>query len=211
MTVTFVVPRGAEAAAVRAANTNANIVAIRAGARAADELPAFARDDVVIVLGLCGALRVRRAGDVVVYRELADDAASAALDAPLVDAVQRALPEAHTVRACTADHVITRAPERAEFSARYDADIVDMESAALTAALRARGVRFAFVRVVSDDATRDLPALDGVIDGNGNLHAGRIALAFLRDPRGAIAFIGDARRALRELTRIARALSSLTE
>jgi hypothetical protein len=210
VSVVFVVPRGAEAAAVRRGSAAAPIVEIRAGAAAARKLPPFDRGAVAIVLGLCGALRDRRAGEVVVYRELAGSAARMSLDEPLVDAALAALPAAFAVRGCTSDHVVTRAAERARIAARFAADVVDMESDALAAAFSAQQVRFAIVRVVSDDATRDLPALEHAIGPDGTLRPLRIAAAFLRDPRGAAAFARDAGRALRTLTVVATALSSLT-
>ncbi len=210
MSVVFVAPRGAEASAVRRGSDAVPVVEIRAGAAAARELPAFDRSAAVIVLGLCGALRERRAGDVVVYRDLAVPDALIGLDAPLVDAALAALPAAYAVRGCTADHVVTRAAERARIAAKFAADVVDMESAALAAALGEQQVRFAIVRVVSDDPTRDLPALEHAIGPDGTLRPLRIAAAFVRDPRGAAAFARDASRALRELAAVAHALSSLT-
>jgi hypothetical protein len=210
VSVVFVVPRGAEASAVRRGSGTLPVVEIRAGAAAGRELPPLDRNAAVIVLGLCGALRERRAGDVVVYRELAGAAALMDLDEPLVEAALAALPAAHAVRGCTADHVVTRAAERARIAAQFAADVVDMESDALSAALAAAQVRFAIVRVVSDDATRDLPALEHAVGPDGTLRPVRIAAAFVRDPRGAAAFARDASRALRTLTTVAHALSSLT-
>jgi nucleoside phosphorylase len=210
VSLVFVVPRGAEASAVRRGSGAVPLVEIRAGAAAARALPAFERGATVIVLGLCGALRERRAGEVVVYRELAEADALMQLDKPLVDAALAALPAAHAVRGCTTDHVVTRAVERAPIAQRFAADVVDMESDALAAALGAQQVRFAIVRVVSDDPTRDLPALEHAIGPDGTLRPLRIAAAFLRDPRGAAAFARDAQRALRTLATVAHALSSLT-
>jgi len=210
MNLSFVVPRGAEANAVRRAAPGARVVATAAGAAAAANLPAFAPGDAVVVLGLCGALRARTVGDVVIYREIAGDAGALPLEAAFTETLAAALPRAHTVRACTADHVITRRAERETAAGRYDADVVDMEGAALAAALGRHNVRFGMVRVVSDDARRDLPALDRVIRPDGGLDALRLAAAFLRDPRGAAAFVADARRALRTLGEIAVALTALT-
>ena len=74
MNLIFVVPRGAEANAIRRAAPHARIVATAAGAMAAAALPPFPPGDTVVVFGLCGALRTRTVGDVVVYREIAGDA-----------------------------------------------------------------------------------------------------------------------------------------
>ena len=185
-------------------------VTVPAGAAAATTLPAFIPDAPVIVLGLCGALRERAVGDVVIYREVAGAAGTVLPDPALADALAAALPHAHAVRACGADHVVTRRAERALYAGRYDADVVDMECAALAAAFAKQLLRFAMVRVVSDDAHRDLPALDGVIRADGRLDAGRLMTAFARDPGGAFAFVRDARRALDILGRTAGELTSLS-
>jgi hypothetical protein len=63
------------------------------------------------------------------------------------------------------------------------------------------------VRVVSDDASRDLPALERAIRADGSIDVLRIAAAFVRSPRAAYAFIRDVRHALGRLTKITRTLS----
>jgi nucleoside phosphorylase len=207
MNLTFVVPQGAEANAVRRAVPHARIVATAAGAAAAAALPPFPADAGVVVLGLCGALRSRTVGDVIVYREIAAGTGTVPLEHTFADALAAALPHAYGARGCSADHVITRRAEREAYAARYDADVVDMEGAALAAALGERGVRFGMVRVVSDDARCDLPAMENVIRPDGRLDVARLAAAFARDPRGAFAFARDARRALHTLGTVARTLT----
>jgi nucleoside phosphorylase len=203
--VTILVPRGAEAGAVRRSGTPATIVEIGAGSSAAEVVPDVAGTEVV-VLGLCGALRTLRAGDVVVYRRVTDAGGSTATDPALLAAMRAAIPAAQSVDACSTDHVVTSVRERAELAVRFGADVVDMEGSALAVALAARNVRFTMVRVVSDDASRDLPALEGAIRSDGRLDAVRIALAFARRPRAAIAFVRDVRAALRTLTAVASVL-----
>ena len=208
--MTVLVPRGAEAWAVRRARGAHRVVPIAPGRGAGAALPAFERGETVVVLGLCGALRERRVGDVVVYRGVAADEGSVALDAALADALGERLNgfgiRAFGVVACTTDHVVTARAERRALAERYGADTVDMEGACLAAALAARGVRFAMVRVVSDDGSRDLPALQGAIRPDGRVDGLRIGLAFARAPAGALAFVCDVRTALTGLTTVARAL-----
>src|ERR1700736_6374858 len=160
---TFLVPRGAEAAAVRRAATGARVVEVLAGAAAASALPDFENGETVIVLGLCGALRTLRAGDVAIYGHVAGAARALPLDARLIGALSAALPGATVVNACTVKRVVTVAAARTVLAQRFDADVVDMEAAHLADALAARGVAFAMVRVVSDDAARDLPPIDGAV------------------------------------------------
>lgn len=210
--MTILVPRGAEAAAVRRAHTVRHVVAIPPGSVAAAALPPFGRGENVLVLGLCGALREHQVGDVVVYRGIAAEGTSTAPapDAALAEALVTRLGAlgvpAFPVVACTADHVVTTRAERRALAQRCAADVVDMESLHLAQALAARGARFAMVRVVSDDASRDLPALRGAIRADGRIDGARIALAFARSPIGALAFVRDVRTALARLTAVTRAL-----
>jgi hypothetical protein len=205
---TILVPRGAEAAAVRRAGTSARVVELPAGAAAASLLPAFEVGETVIVLGLCGALRRLNIADIVIYRRVADDAHAVALDPELVDTLNGAL-RASVVDACTVARVATTVSERTALAERFGAEAVDMEGTHLAAALGARGVRFAMVRVVSDDASRDLPPIGDAIDAAGRIRPLRIALAFARAPRAAFAFVRDVRRALATLTTVARAVGEL--
>jgi hypothetical protein len=97
--------------------------------------------------------------------------------------------------------------ERRALAARYDADVVDMEAAHLAWALTVRNVPYAMVRVVSDDAEHELPALRGAIGPDGRIRPARIALAFARRPLAAFAFVRDVRRALATLRDLARTLN----
>jgi hypothetical protein len=198
--VTLVVPRGAEAAAVRRARTATPVVEVAAGAQSA-RLPAFAGDMLPVVVGLCGALGELNVGDVVLYRSVSDARGTFACDERLAGAVR-----AHLVDACTTDHVVTTRDERAVLARRYRADVVDMEGAHLAAAFAAQNRPFAMIRVVSDDPRRDLPALGTAIRADGRIDVLRIAYAFARAPLAAFAFVRDVRRALRVLTQLARTL-----
>ena len=204
---TFLVPRGAEAAAVRRAlagtpsDTMPRLIALPAGRAAAAALPADIEEP-IIVTGLCGALRGYSVGDVVVYRRICGDGGSIDLDPAGAAALATVLPEAYVVDACSTDHVVTTVRERRDLAARYAADVVDMESAQLAAALIARGRRFAMLRVVSDAAWRDLPPLEHAIRADGTLDPIQIAFAFLRRPRAAFAFVADVRTALAVLTSV---------
>jgi nucleoside phosphorylase len=206
---TFLVPRGAEAAAVRRGATGARVVELPAGAAAASALPEFGAGETVIVLGLCGALRTLRAGDVAIYGRVVGAARTVPLDARLIGALTAALPGAAVVSACTAKRVVTIAAARTVLAQRFEADVVDMEATHLADALTARRVAFAMVRVVSDDAARDLPPIDGAIDAAGRVQPLLIALAFARAPRAAVAFVRDVRRALAALSETARTIAGM--
>jgi hypothetical protein len=202
---TFLVPRGAEAAAVRRALAGApsdatpRLIALPAGRAAVAALPADIEEPVVVT-GLCGALRGYSVGDVVVYRRICGAGGSIELDPAGAAALATLLPDASVVDACSTDHVVTTVRERRDLAARYAADVVDMEGAQLAAALVARGRSFAMLRVVSDAAWRELPPLERAIDARGRLDPVQVAFAFVRRPGAAFAFVRDVRSALATLT-----------
>ncbi len=66
-------------------------------------------------------------------------------------------PAVRTGRLLTVDRLIRTAAEKAELRRRFEADLVDMETSAVAALCEARAVRFLSVRVVSDEASVDLP------------------------------------------------------
>ena len=209
---TFLVPRGAEARAVARGAPHARIVSIAAGASAARDaaaLDALRGAELVVVTGLCGGLRELRAGSVVVYRQVADPTGTLRTAPAVLDAIIRTVPTIRTVDAWTAGHVVTHRIERAELARISGADVVDMEGTVLARALVERAVPFVMVRVVSDDASRDLPPIEDAIDADGRIRPLRLATAFVRAPRDAFAFARDAQRALRTLADVARALSSV--
>ena len=205
---TILVPQGAEAEAVRRARPAARVAALLPGAAAAGALPDFEDGETAVVLGLCGGLWRMRAGEVAIYARVVDASQAFELDPDMVDELSAALPNAVVANACTTKRVITTVDTRTVLAQRFNADVVDMEGTPLAKALSARGVRFAMVRVVSDDASRDLPPIEDAIDAEGRLHPMPVALAFARKPLAAVAFVRNARGALDTLTNVARALDS---
>ncbi len=206
---TLLVPVGAEAAAVRrGADRRARVLEIRAGAATASDLPALDPAERIIALGLCGSLRERRVGEIVVYRRVVDDHVALACNPELLGDV---LADAPRVDACTTDHVVTACAEREALAARFDADVVDMEGTHLAAALVALQAPFAMVRVVSDDCSRDLPALGDAIGADGSVRPLHVAWAFVRAPRTATAFVRDVQRALDTLADVAAVLTRASD
>lgn len=60
-----------------------------------------------------------------------------------------------------------------DLAAKYAADAVDMEAAAVAEVARARGVRFAAVKAISDSARFELPPLSRFIDAGGEFQTMR--------------------------------------
>jgi hypothetical protein len=204
--LTLLVPQGAEERAIRRAAPAANVVAVRAGAKAA-HLPERLPDGLIVVMGLCGALRNVRTGDCTIFRDVTDEAGRYTFDEELVRTIAAKLPAAKLVHGCTAGHVVTRAAERAALAAAYNADAVDMEGTHLARALAARGRASVIVRVASDDPSFDLPPIEDAFDPTGNLRPLHLARAFAAKPIAALHFIRNVRQALTTLTTTAATLT----
>jgi hypothetical protein len=201
----LLVPQGAEERAVRRGAPNATIVTMRAGASAAalsDEIP----PGLIVVLGLCGALRNLRTGDCAIFRDVVDEAGRYTFDDELVRAMQATLSSAKLVHGCTIGHVVTRATERAALAAAYNADAVDMEGTHVARALAARGRASLVVRVVSDDPSFDLPPIENAFSAGGTIRPLQLAVAFARRPLAAARFISDVRRSLEVLGEVAASI-----
>lgn len=206
MPVVLLVPQGAEERTVRRAAPNAAILALRAGAGAA-VLPGDIPPGLIVVLGLCGALRGLRTGDCAIFRDVADEAGRYTFDEELVRGVHATLPAATLVHGCTVDHVVTRATERAALAAAYNADAVDMEGTHVARALAAGGRASLIVRVASDDPSFDLPPIENAFSSDGAIRPLHLALAFARRPKAAARFVAGATRSLSVLGGVAHALA----
>jgi nucleoside phosphorylase len=195
----ILVPRGAEYLAVRRACSGsslaASILAVPAGAASSSALEHASGTNFVIV-GLCGALDpALRVGDAVVCDSVQMAEETIAFD-PDFTAHVEGLVGGRRGRAVTVDRIVTSRAERAALFERTRAHIVEMEGAHLARRLLALGCSVAMVRIVSDDASYDLPDIARALDAGGSLRPLILIGALMRKPRSALRFISDARRAL---------------
>lgn len=65
--------------------------------------------------------------------------------------------------------------QKAKLRESFGAQMVDMEAAAVARAAEARGVRFAVVKVISDEYDFAFPSMERFVDSNGRLMEGRFA------------------------------------
>jgi uridine phosphorylase len=209
VSLTILVPRGAEERAVRHAAPHATIVALAAGAASAALPAAIDGAACVVLVGLCGSLGAARVGDVVVYTAIVDpEGASEVLDPASCARVGAALPHARRVVAAMSDHVVTKAIDRAALATRSHADVVDMEALHVARALRARGLACAMVRVVSDDPAADLPSIENVLAPSGAIRPLELARAFASAPLAFTRFVRNVQASLRVLSATAASLDA---
>jgi len=207
--VTILVPRGAEEHAVRRTASGATVIPIAAGAASATLPPGLDGAAFVVVAGLCGSLTAARVGDVVVYTRIVGAAGTEELDQAGVVRTLALISPSRPVVACMTDHVVTTASERTALAAHFSADVVDMEALHVARALRARGISFAMVRVVSDDPSADLPPIEDALDPSGAIRPLALATAFARAPVAAFRFVRDVQTSLRVLGSVGAALAAL--
>lgn len=177
------------------------------------------RYDALIVAGLAGGLDPKlRGGDAVLYdlcydaREIdlgySEQAASEGTAAIAGDNVlSNFLFEALTASdlSCvrgsgiTVSRIVTEAKDKLALGARYGAAAVDMETyEALSACVRLN-LPAATLRIISDEAGRDIPDFNRAYDADGRMNGLRMAVAMMARPIATFRFLLSVKRVLKSL------------
>jgi adenosylhomocysteine nucleosidase len=140
--------------------------------RAAEVAIEFAQAKLLISAGIVGAISPKlKVGDVGRIREVVDVATGVRY--PTAGGGDWVLATSQDV---------SDAAEKRELLAKYGADVVDMEAAAVAQVARERGVEFASVKSISDDADFDMPPLNRFID-DGKFDTRRFLIYVALHPR----------------------------
>ena len=78
---------------------------------------------------------------------------------------------------------ISDATEKQELCAKFGADVVDMEGAAVAQVAKERGLEFGSIKSISDDAAFDMPPLNRFIDENGRFATRKFLIFVALHPR----------------------------
>jgi adenosylhomocysteine nucleosidase len=99
------------------------------------------------------------------------------------DGIEAPPPAERRGRLLTIDEIVLKASHKARLHTEHAADLLDMETSAVAALSAKRGVRFLSIRVVSDDATTDLPPeIMSIMGESGSYRIGAAIGAIWRRP-----------------------------
>jgi adenosylhomocysteine nucleosidase len=169
----------------------------------------------IVSAGFGGALDPSLAlGDIILPREIVPpepDAPRLRVDLELGPVVAaRPGRRIQSGRLATVDHVIRTAAEKAALRERTGADVVDMETSAVAAVCHERSQPFFAVRVISDDATADLPPeVLTILGPTGSFRLGAAVGALWRRPASLKELWGLREAAIEASDRLAAVLPAL--
>jgi adenosylhomocysteine nucleosidase len=154
----------------------------------------FERDEMVLVCGGIGTEAARRAAEAVIalYRPalLQSVGFAGALDASLHvgdvvapgfvldarDGSRIEIEGGDEKTTLVTFMAVAGIDQKANLAQAYGAQAVDMEAAAVGAAARAHGVRFAATKVISDEMSFEMPQMDRFIDAQGQFRTASFVL-----------------------------------
>ncbi len=126
----------------------------------------------LISAGIAGALTQKlRVGDVVRGSEVVDAESGARF------------PAANGKSVIVTVSSVSGPPEKRMLADLYKADVVDMESAAIAAVARERGIEFMVMKAISDELEFEMPPVARFVDGDGRFQTARFATHVAMRPK----------------------------
>jgi adenosylhomocysteine nucleosidase len=161
-------------------------VGVRAAYRGAELLAAGHRPRWMLAAGFGGALDpARKRNDVVlIHRVVSEVEGEPQLEIDLMLPEARGGPASLVAGSLlTVSRIIRTPAEKAQLRQRYACDVVDMETYSVAAYCAARGIRCLPVRVISDEATSELPAeILSILGPTGGFRLGAAVGAIWKRP-----------------------------
>jgi adenosylhomocysteine nucleosidase len=141
--------------------------------RAAEVAIDYAQPKLLLSAGIVGAISPKlQVGEVAGIREVVDVATG--MRYPTANGGDWVLATSQDV---------SDAAEKQELLTRFGADVVDMEAAAVAQVAKERGLPFAAVKSISDDAAFVMPPMNRFIDANGRFATRRFLMYVALHPK----------------------------
>jgi adenosylhomocysteine nucleosidase len=140
-------------------------IGAEAARRAAEAVMALYAPVVIYSSGFAGALDPKlKVGDIILPRRVVNAGDGSVIEMEIAGGVLVSFP------------VVAGRAQKEKLRESFSAHVVDMEAAAVARAAQARGVRFATVKVVSDEFDFDFPSMERFVDGSGRFSELRFAM-----------------------------------
>jgi adenosylhomocysteine nucleosidase len=140
--------------------------------RAAEVAIDYAQPKMLVSAGIVGAISPKlKVGDVARIREVVDVATG-----------ERYLASGGGEWVLATSQDVSDAAEKHDYLAKFGADVVDMEAAAVAQVAKERGIEFASIKSISDDAAFDMPPLNRFIE-QGKFDVRRFLIYVALHPR----------------------------
>ncbi|HQR31155.1 MAG TPA: hypothetical protein PLK30_00355 [Blastocatellia bacterium] len=167
--------------------------------------------ETLVVAGLAGALKpILKTGDIVVYdlcwdrRDgVAEERAEIHCNQPLTEFLHKRFQDA-SLRyfqgtGITVSRIITDAEDKLRLGLDHGAWAVDMESYDVLRVAADFNLPAAVIRVVSDEASHDLPDFNYAAEAGGKMNYQRLAAAMFRRPAASLRFLASLKLVMNSL------------
>ena len=168
----------------------------------------------VLMLGLAGSLSQKYPiGEWVIYQQClrlnpSTQQVETYLSDPTLSSMLRKVMGADLpwVTGINSDRFISSITDKIKLAQQYQADVVDMESAAAFAVFQEANIPMVVIRAISDDINQDMPDLGDVINTKGELATLPLVLRLLAHPFAGLRLIQGSQTGLKTLEQLVNKL-----